>query len=836
MLVETLHGLLLGGPSAYRFGVRLWRRAFGGSPVAPNAGQGAPALSSGNAPPPPALASAAHATSAGPPNPGQPSAGSAAPPSAAQVYTVPPGPAGWTYGQARPEIGGAPDGSVLAFKHIQDAWAPADLAALFDVAAQLGIPVDSLAVVMEHESGCDPSALNKLPAAGLIQLTTGAQLAGFTTADAIRQVGMMSVQEQLRGPVLAYYTRGSSKLRGADPGQLLLYNFVSAFFGKPDSTVISRKGQAIYDGNWQGFDPQERGYFTVGDVYAAARAVVQRAQGNRITKQGAVIGAAQIRVSGAAPAAAASTAAGSSSTAAGPKPVAGAPAKPAPSNAATASKPSPANKPAGRTPATPSSSAPSPADAGDSGAAAWAATSPAGDSGADNSVAPTPDAGDSSSSSLGGMVSPPEPLEAVKTSPDDGSTPSADDGPGADGDASGGDATSGDTASGDTPEAGNTELSSGGGDFFNFGSLVQAVEHAVDSLGGSSAAQPAAQGVANARSAALPPGSPTPQGAGRATSPRTRASASKAPPPAAPSASPSTSTSAWSTSPGTPATPGLDPVLMASPPPDASDGSDDPGAVSDGSQDLASVSAGSQSTGGSDDSARGIMFQAIQGSADDPVLWTWVTVDAWDLDIQVPADAYKCTVGDTPHVRAPVTYAELVQVCALRGMVPPTRDMVDAIYQAAAIHTRPIGLVNAATPAALAQQSLHMADVSFVLQHHANVEADISNAQSGDATSLVEPVGKWFVVDSNGFLRSKYGDCAAVIFGWYDATGTPVQPLSAIHDCNHTDYSQVCRAIGRYARRHSVWVNEQREEQVDLLASYAQKWPQIQRWLTALGG
>jgi len=239
---------------------------------------------------------------------------------------------------------------------------------------------------------------------------------------------------------------------------------------------------------------------------------------------------------------------------------------------------------------------------------------------------------------------------------------------------------------------------------------------------------------------------------------------------------------------------------------------------------------GYMTTGGSDSPARGIMLQAVQGGADDPVPFEWVTLDSWDLDIQVPVDAMKCAVDDTPHVRAPVTYRELVQICAQRGLVPPTTDIVDAIYAAAAIHTHPIGLVRTA------QDSLSMANVSFVLKHHANVEADIAAAVQNGASGLIEPVGKWFIVDARGFQSSKYGDQAAIIYGWQDPSGTPIQPLSWIHNCDHTDYSQVCRAICRYARRHSVWVNEQRTEQVDLLDEYGKRWPQMQRWLAPLAG
>jgi hypothetical protein len=228
-------------------------------------------------------------------------------------------PAGWErWGGARPEPGGGPQNTILHVPGLtaltQDARA-----ALIDVSTQLGVPVDSLALVIQSESGWNPTALNPLPAAGFIQLTTGANLPGFKTADAVRAITAMDPVTQIESVALPFYKRFGAKAQGANPGQLYILNFLPAVAGSPDTTVLGvrpdnfqNKGLpagsgpngespsdpltptvkltlgTIYGQNW-GFDGGQKGYFTVGDIYKRLEKLAAATKGERIAVDGTII-------------------------------------------------------------------------------------------------------------------------------------------------------------------------------------------------------------------------------------------------------------------------------------------------------------------------------------------------------------------------------------------------------------------------------------------------------------------------------------------------------------------------------------------------------------------
>lgn len=226
---------------------------------------------------------------------------------------IPPLLAGWErWHGARPELRGAPEDTILNFKGLSTTT-PAFRAGFLDVCERLGIPVDSMAMVCSHESGFNPAALNPLPAAGIFQLTVGANLKGYTTSDAIRAIAKLSAVEQL--PILeAYYARTGSKYKGANPGQLLLANFLPAFYGKPEDFVLANippelnvgftsaqlkqvqddraaanqpftKEEGYYIWN-PGMDVNRDGMITVEDVYEGAAAVCAGPKGQRMRVDG----------------------------------------------------------------------------------------------------------------------------------------------------------------------------------------------------------------------------------------------------------------------------------------------------------------------------------------------------------------------------------------------------------------------------------------------------------------------------------------------------------------------------------------------------------------------
>jgi hypothetical protein len=206
----------------------------------------------------------------------------------------PPGPvpAGWDrWNGARPEPRGAPANSILAVPGLSSTT-PAFRAELLALAEELGIPVDSLAVVISSESRFNPKALNPLPAAGLIQLTVGARLPSYDTKEAIRGVLNLAPVEQVRQVVRPYYQRMSAA-KGANPGHLYMLNFLPHRAGQPEDTVLGRKDAAGFEGavyrENSGFDRAKKGTITIGDVYAAAAAIAHASHGQRIAVDGSVL-------------------------------------------------------------------------------------------------------------------------------------------------------------------------------------------------------------------------------------------------------------------------------------------------------------------------------------------------------------------------------------------------------------------------------------------------------------------------------------------------------------------------------------------------------------------
>ena len=200
---------------------------------------------------------------------------------------------------ARPEIQGAPNNTILAMPGLEK-WSPMDRAALLDVARQTGLPVDSLVLVLYSESRLDPTSLNPLPAAGLNQLTTGARMPGYTTADAIRSIVKMSVSDQLKRIVLPFMANIASKAPGANPGLLYMWNFLPAVARASEDRVIARSGDSsfligssgltlgqIFHGN-PGF-AHGKDFFTVGDVYESIASSARKANGRRMTVDGNTI-------------------------------------------------------------------------------------------------------------------------------------------------------------------------------------------------------------------------------------------------------------------------------------------------------------------------------------------------------------------------------------------------------------------------------------------------------------------------------------------------------------------------------------------------------------------
>ena len=147
---------------------------------------------------------------------------------------------------------------------------PAFQAKAQQVANNLGVSLEDLIGIMNHESGLNPAIPNPYTGAvGLIQFMPNTAKSLGTSIDALKN---MSAIEQL-DYVEKFYKPVAGKAK--DIGDLYMYTFLPAAVGKPDDFVLGASGSgikvfginqdALYNQN-KVFDADKKGYYTVGDV------------------------------------------------------------------------------------------------------------------------------------------------------------------------------------------------------------------------------------------------------------------------------------------------------------------------------------------------------------------------------------------------------------------------------------------------------------------------------------------------------------------------------------------------------------------------------------------
>jgi hypothetical protein len=749
------------------------------------------------------------------------------------VVSSGPVPPGWQryarYG-ASPAPAGSPPGTVLAL-HGYTLFKPEDFDALFALTTNLGLSADALFALMRHESGLDASAYNGV-AAGLVQITPAAGLPGFGTADQVKAIAMQTVVEQMSGPVRARLLQAGTKLAAMTPGDLLLWNFAPAFLGSPENTVIFAKGDVRYTRN-SGLDTQGKGSITVGDLLGAAERVLAEAQGQRVDRNGRLVGAPAAAPSASAPASASASlpakapaakapaakpAVGSSSAAAKAPPMPSAAiataapsaAAPAPSAAAPArTRP----KPGKPRPAAPAAPAPVPAapaqdDTPDNTDDTAAAASTVATDAISQAIANVP-MDDPDRESVGALA-PSNGEDAGNVQQPIGILPGENDTAPGDVGAQFGLAgkrgeSAPDSGSADDAEKDDTAIDTGGPDDTDLGAQLAGL---APTSAGSMLAGPAYALMSGlvAPSAGLLSGFSAAPSAGSGFSAAPSAGSQIASGVSAPS-------SGFAPSAGSQILSGV-----AAPSTGSQILSGVSGAASAGS--LLAGLGGAPSAGDVlatsgpdiDPSApvTGILLAAVQQGTYDPPGWRWVSFPDWNIEILVMTDALRCALGSTPSVRVPITWADARQACAALGCILPTARMVDAIYAAADFRPHAVGMTNTAA------DIQRMATAGMVLQYHQQLEAQLAEwrakqQSSGPVTTsgwsdtgdpLFEPVGKWWVFDGPAMIRhvKDYGNDVTALYGFFDDAGKPKQPIAGVHNAWHIDYSMVFRAVSAWAR------------------------------------
>ncbi len=156
--------------------------------------------------------------------------------------------------------------------------------------------------------------------------------------------------------------------------------------------------------------------------------------------------------------------------------------------------------------------------------------------------------------------------------------------------------------------------------------------------------------------------------------------------------------------------------------------------------------------------------RALDGQA--LVATIWVTPD------------YLAIGSDDDFLYVPLTYYSATIVADRFGSVLPTATMVDAIYEQAAHHLKPVPL-----PAGpLMRSNLYLS------KHQQRIDEERSGLPLGE---LISGHKKDLVLTNR--LRQLPGRVA--IYGWHRAPHDPIQPLSTVHGAQYVDYSHGVRLV-----------------------------------------
>ena len=145
--------------------------------------------------------------------------------------------------------------------------------------------------------------------------------------------------------------------------------------------------------------------------------------------------------------------------------------------------------------------------------------------------------------------------------------------------------------------------------------------------------------------------------------------------------------------------------------------------------------------------------------------------------IEVMPD-YLAIGSDTDFVRVPMTPQSAQRITDAFGCFLPTRKLVDAIYENAAIKLEPIPLTEAREA------------VGTFVDHSRRIDQQRGERPVG---SLIAGIKKDVVISNRLGERPN----RVAIYGWHKADGTAIQPLSIVHRDTYVDYSHGIRLIRR---------------------------------------
>jgi hypothetical protein len=141
---------------------------------------------------------------------------------------------------------------------------------------------------------------------------------------------------------------------------------------------------------------------------------------------------------------------------------------------------------------------------------------------------------------------------------------------------------------------------------------------------------------------------------------------------------------------------------------------------------------------------------------------------------------YLAIGSDRDFFFIPMRLETALNIAANFGFTLPTRKMVDAIYDQAAVHLAPQPLP--------ASDEMRSTDYYW---HHNELIAE-QRAELGVEPGVLTAGHKKDLVITNRLWR--FPDRVA-IYGWHRAIDRPIQPLSTVHGARYADYSHGVRLV-----------------------------------------
>lgn len=146
---------------------------------------------------------------------------------------------------------------------------------------------------------------------------------------------------------------------------------------------------------------------------------------------------------------------------------------------------------------------------------------------------------------------------------------------------------------------------------------------------------------------------------------------------------------------------------------------------------------------------------------------------------------YLAVGSDGDFVRTPLGLPAAMRLADRFDMLLPTARMVDQIHAQARLRLTPQPM----TPGP------QMESTDYLLRHNATLERQRGAAPLG---LLVSGHKKDLVLTN----RMQTAPGRVAIYGWHQANGRPIQPLSTVHGAGYADYSHGVRLVARTA-----WLN-----------------------------